>query len=145
MKHFFYIVYPIFFFAMTYGIYVSYKNAEGLVDNNYYNNGTRYFQEKATEKKMALEISRPDTLKQGSNTIQISAKRHGKPFEHAVLSLFIGNLSTTGYDSTMTMQEASPGMYQASATIPFKGIWFVRIDLRQQQLMTSRKWFFDVR
>jgi hypothetical protein len=43
------------------------------------------------------------------------------------------------------MQEEAPGIYQATATIPFKGVWFVRIDLQQQQLAATRKWFFNVR
>ena len=46
MKLFFYIVYPIFFFAMGCGIYVAYTNADTLVDSNYYENSTHYFQTK---------------------------------------------------------------------------------------------------
>lgn len=146
MKLFFYIVYPIFFFAMGCGIYVAYRNPEGLVDNNYYENGTRYFQTKANEEKLGIEISRPDTLTEGANIIRVKATSHGKPLEKGTLSLFIGNLSTTGYDSTIIMRQLSPSIFQASATIPFKGVWFARVDLKlQQQLITSKKWFFNVR
>jgi nitrogen fixation protein FixH len=145
MKLFFYIVYPIFFFAMGCGIYVAYSNPEGLVDNNYYENGKNYFQTKASEEKLGIEISRPDTLIQGRNIIRVKASSHGKPLEEGDLSLFIGNLSNTRYDSTMTMRQLAPGIYTTTATIPFKGVWFARIDLKQQQqLITTKKWFFNV-
>ena len=126
------------------GIYVAYRDAEGLVDKNYYEKGNRYFTAKAVEEKLGIAISKPGTLKKGSNEIRINVSSHGKPLEHAALSLFVGNLSSTSYDSTLTMQEQAPGIYQATATIPFKGIWFVRIDLQQQQLAATRKWFFHV-
>ena len=145
MKLFFYFIYPLFFFAMGYGIYVAYRDAEGLVDKNYYENGSRYFAAKAVEKKLDIAISEPGALKKGSNNIQISVTSHGKPLEHATLSLFVGNLSSTGYDSTLHMQEDAPGIYKATATIPFKGVWFVRIDLIKQQLTATKKWFFNVK
>jgi nitrogen fixation protein FixH len=146
MKLFFYIVYPIFFFAMGCGIYVAYSNPEGLVDNNYYENGKHYFLAKAAEERLGIGISRPDTLTEGRNVIRVKATSHGKPLEEGSLSLFIGNLSTTDYDSTMNMQKLSSGTYQATTTIPFKGVWFARVDLKQQQqLITSKKWFFNVR
>jgi len=146
MKLFFYIVYPIFFFAMGCGIYIAYKSADGLVDNNYYENSTHYFQTKALEEKLGIALSRPDSLKLGHNTIRLQATSHGKPLEEGSLSLFIGNLSNTRYDSTIIMRKLSPGIYQATATIPFKGVWLARVDLKQQQQrITSKKWFFDVR
>ena len=146
MKLFFYIVYPIFFFAMGCGIYIAYKSADGLVDSNYYENSRGYFQSKALEEKLGIAVSRPDTLKLGHNVIRVKATSHGKPFEKGALSLFIGNLSNTRYDSTMFMQKLSPGIYQATATIPFKGMWFARVDLKQQHhLISSKKWFFEVK
>ncbi len=146
MKLFFCIMYPLFFFAMGCGIYVAFRDAEGFVDNNYYENSTRYFQAKALEEKLGIEVSKPDSLKKGYNIIRIKATTHGKPLENATLSLFTGNLSSTGYDSTITMREFSPGIYQATAAIPFKGVWLAKVDLRQQQqLITTKKWFFDVK
>ena len=146
MKLFFYIVYPIFFFAMGCGIFIAYKSADGLVDNNYYENSTHYFQTKALEEKLGIALSRPDSLKLGQNTIRLQATSHGKPLEEGSLSLFIGNLSNTRYDSTIIMRKLSPGIYRATATIPFKGVWLARVDLKQQQQrITSKKWFFDVR
>jgi nitrogen fixation protein FixH len=145
MKLFLYLIYPLFFFAMGCGIYVAYRDAEGLVDKNYYEKGNRYFAAKAVEKKLDIAISEPGALKKGSNEVRISVTSHGKPLEHANLSLFVGNLSSTGYDATLTMQEEAPGIYQATTTIPFKGVWFIRIDLIKQQLAATRKWFFDIR
>ena len=146
MKLFFYIMYPLFFFAMGCGIYVAFRDAEGLVDNNYYENSTRYFQAKANEEKLGIEVSKPDSLKRGHNVIRIKATTHGKPLQNgAALTLFVGNLSSTGYDSTLTMHQISPGLYQATPTIPFKGVWLAKVDLRQQQqLITTKKWFFNV-
>ncbi len=139
------IIYACFFTAMACGLFVAYKYADGLVESNYYENSTRYFQTKALEEKLGIAISRPDTLKLGSNTIQIKATSHGKPLETGNPSLFIGNFSNTRYDSTMTMQQTSPGIYTTTASIPFKGVWFARIDLKQQQqLITSKKWFFNI-
>ncbi len=146
MKIFFYIVYPIFFFAMACGIYIAYKSADGLVDNNYYENSRRYFQTKALEEKLGMAVSRPSTLKLGHNVIRINTTSHGKPYGEGTLSIFIGNLSSTRFDSTMSMQQIYPGIYQVTATIPFRGVWFARVDIRQQQqLITSKKWFFDVK
>jgi nitrogen fixation protein FixH len=139
------IIYACFFTAMACGLFVAFTSADGLVDNNYYDNSTHYFQSKALEEKLGIAISRPDTLKLGSNIFQIKATSHGKPLETGDLSLFIGNLSNTRYDSTMTMQQTSPGIYTTTASIPFKGVWFARIDLKQQQQhITSKKWFFNV-
>ncbi len=146
MKIFFYIVYPIFFFAMGCGIYIAFKSADGLVDNNYYENSSSYFKTKALEEKLGIAVSRPETLKLGQNVIRVKATSHGQPLEDGALSLFIGNLSSTRYDSTKFMQKISPGIYQTSATIPFRGVWFTRVDLKQQQqLITSKKWFLDVK
>jgi len=140
------IIYACFFTAMACGLFVAFTSADGLVDNNYYDNSTHYFQTKALEEKLGIALSQPDSLKLGSNAIQIRATSHGQPLEEGALSLFIGNLSNTRYDSTMTMRQTSPGIYQTTATIPFKGVWFTRIDLKQQQqLVTSKKWFFNVR
>jgi|GEM_PF-245908 len=147
MKLFLYILYPVFLFAMGTGIYFAYRDAEGLVDNNYYENGKSFFQSKAAEQKLGIVISRPGTLKPGSNEIRIEVSSHGKPMEHASVRLFTGNLSTAGFDSTIFMREFKPGSYQAITKIPFKGVWLVRIDLEQkpQHLKTSRKWFYDIK
>ena len=146
MKLFFYIIYPLFFFAMGCGIYVAFRDAEGLVDNNYYEHSKRYFQAKALEENLGIKVSQPERLKLGHNIIRINATTHGKPLQDGNLSLFIGNLSTAGYDSTITMHQLSPGIYQATATIPFKGVWLAKVDLRQQQqLITTKKWFFEVK
>ncbi len=140
------IIYACFFTAMACGLFVAYKYADGLVESNYYDNSTHYFQTKALEEKLGIALSQPDSLKLGSNAIQIRATSHGQPLETGDLSLFIGNLSNTRYDSTMTMRQLAPGIYQTTATIPFKGVWFARIDLKQQQqLITTKKWFFNVR
>jgi len=144
MKLFLYILYSVFICAMGIGIYVAYRDTEGLVETNYYETGTKFFQSKASEAKLDIAISQPEALKKGNNTIHISVTSQGKPLEHAKLNLFVGNLSKTAYDYTKSMQELSPGHYQANVEIPFKGIWLLRIDLDKQKLTTSRKWFYNI-
>ena len=67
MKLFFYIVYPIFFFAMGCGLYVAYTSTDGLVDNNYYENSTHYFQTKAS----AIHQG-PCTITAGQRTVTLN-------------------------------------------------------------------------
>jgi nitrogen fixation protein FixH len=145
MKIFFYIIYPIFFFAMGCGIYVAFRDAEGLVDKNYYETSSHYFETKAAEEKQEIAIGKPEALRKGRNLIRIKVTSHNRPLDQAALSLFVGNLSSTGYDSTITMREEAPGIYQAPLQIPFEGVWLVRIDLQKQQFTSSKKWFFNVK
>ena len=67
MKLFFYIVYPIFFFAMGCGIYVAYTSADGLVDSNYYENSTHYFQIKESNIHQG-----PCTITAGQRTVTLN-------------------------------------------------------------------------
>ena len=67
MKLFFYIVYQIFFFAMGCGIYVAYTSADGLVDNNYYENSTHYFQIKESNIHQG-----PCTITAGQRTVTLN-------------------------------------------------------------------------
>ena len=139
------LLYLLFLFAMGSGIYAAFRNSEGLVENNYYEKGERFFQSRATEEQLGIAISRPDPLRQGNNQVELKVTSHGKPLEGALLQLFVGNLSSTAYDATRKMQEISPGLYRATTTIPFKGVWLVRLELKgEQQLNTSRKLFFTI-
>ncbi len=87
------IIYACFFTAMACGLFVAYKHADGLVESNYYDNSTHYFQTKALEEKLGIALSQPDSLKMGQNVIRIKATSHSKPLETGDLSLFIGNPS----------------------------------------------------
>ena len=139
-------LYILFLIAMCSGIYVAFRDSEGLVENNYYEKGERFFQSRASEEKLGIAISRPASLRQGNNNVEIKVTSHGKPLEHALLQLFIGNLSSTAYDVTRKMEEISPGCYQATVSAPFRGVWLLRVDLEgEQQLNTARKWFFSIK
>jgi hypothetical protein len=144
MKIFLSVLYAVFLFAMGCGIYIAYRDAEGLVEDDYYEHARSYFQTKASENTLGLAVSMPETLRKGNNDIRIVMKTHDKPLEHAVTRLFIGNLTKRGYDSTRLMKEISPGIYQANAVIPFKGIWLIRMELEKDHLKTSRKWFVEL-
>ena len=67
MKLFFYIVYPIFFFAMGCGIYVAYTSTDGLVDSNYYEKSTHYFQTKENNIHQG-----PCTITAGQRTVTLN-------------------------------------------------------------------------
>jgi nitrogen fixation protein FixH len=144
LKIFLSILVPLFLAAMGTGIYLAYSHEEGLVDDNYYEKGKNYFNAKSQEQHLSLAISSQQPLKLGGNDICISVTSHGKPFEHAALSLFIGNVSTKDYDRSMKMQERSPGNYHAEAAIPAGGKWLMRVEIEKNNLSTNRKWFFDV-
>lgn len=144
IKVFLSILVPLFIVAMGTGIYMAYSREEGLVDENYFEKGRDYFQSKGQEQQLDLSIHPPEQLERGSNDIAITVTSHGKPFEHADLALFIGNISTKAYDRTVKMTERSPGNYHAEAPIPFKGKWLVRVEFAQNNLSTNKKWFFDV-
>ena len=145
MKLTLYIIYTIFFIAMGCGIYIGFQTADGLVDNNYYHNSTNYFQTKAHEEKLGIVINKPDTLTIGTNTFTVAVTSHGTPFEQGNISLLLGNVSTNNNDTTLTMQETAPGIYQTTISIPYKGKWFTRLELyHRQQLITTKQWFFSV-
>ncbi|NTW63666.1 MAG: FixH family protein [Chlorobiaceae bacterium] len=144
MKVFLIFLYILFLFAMASGIIIAYQQAEGLVENNYYEKGSAYFHEKAEESSSKLAISHPDSLRKGKNDVRIKITAHGKPLEHAVVTLFIGNLSKKKFDTSLSMYETTPGIYQAQAMIPFNGVWLVRVDMAKEKLKTSRKWFIEI-
>jgi nitrogen fixation protein FixH len=144
LKIFLSILVPLFIAAMGTGIYMAYSREEGLVDENYYEKGRDYFRAKSLEQQLGLAITAGNPLRKGTNDIDISVTSHGKPFEHAALTLFIGNVSTKGFDRTLNMQEQSPGNYHAVAAVPSGGKWLMRVDLEKNSLSTNRKWFYDV-
>lgn len=144
LKIFLSILLPLFLTAIGTGIYIAYSSEEGLVDENYFEKGRDYFRAKGQEQQLGLEILPPAPLERGINDIAVTITSHGKPVEHAAITLFVGNVSTKNHDRTTEMQERSPGNYHAEADIPFKGKWLVRVEFAQNNLSTNRKWFFDV-
>jgi nitrogen fixation protein FixH len=144
MKLFLSVLYTVFLFAMGTGIYIAYRDAEGLVESNYYEAAKNYFRTKSSEQSLGLAVGLSDSLKRGENTVTATVTSHGKAFEKASVHLFIGNLSEKDYDSRIVMREKAPGIYQAKAYIPYRGTWLVRLDLENAQLKTSRKWFVEL-
>ncbi|NTV99122.1 MAG: hypothetical protein HGA70_08160 [Chlorobiaceae bacterium] len=144
LKIFLSILAPLFITAMGTGIYLAYSSEEGLVDDNYFEKASSYFHSRGTEQELGLVINPPRVLKRGSNDISVFIKSHGKPFEHADVTLFIGDISTMAYDRSLKMKELSPGNYHAGTAIPFRGKWLVRVEVSTKNLSTNRKWFYDV-
>jgi hypothetical protein len=145
MKPFIAGIYALFLFAMASGVYIAYRYAEGLVDNDYYRKGNGWFQAKTAEKMLGLEVGCPASMSLGSNELKFRLTEHGKPLRMADVRLFVGNVSDRSHDFSCPMRETSPGVYQAMAVVPFRGKWLVRMDLAAAQLKTTRSWFFDIR
>ena len=137
-------LYSLFLFAMASGITIAYRQAEGLVEQNYYEKASGYFSSKATELSSGLSVSLPDSLHKGNNLVQVRLLTHDRPLRHADVTLFVGNLSKKTYDRAKPMNETEPGNYRTNAVIPFSGVWLVRVDIRKDQLQTSRKWFVEI-
>jgi nitrogen fixation protein FixH len=145
MKPFIAGLFAIFLFAMGCGIFFAYRNAEGLVETNYYERSSSWFQTKAEERRLGLEVEKPASLAAGKNEVKFVLSEHGQPIRNADVKLFIGNVSTNAYDFSSPMRETAPGVYEASAVIPSRGKWLLRMDLAATKLKTSRSWFFEVR
>lgn len=144
MKMFLVALYALFLFAMASGVMIAYRQAEGLVDTDYYEKASAYFTAKAEESSSDLGLTLADSLHKGNNDVQINLSSHGKPLEDAIVKLFLGNLSKKEYDRSLPMQETAPGIYRTAMKIPFDGVWLVRVDIEKKQLKTSRKWFIEL-
>jgi nitrogen fixation protein FixH len=144
MKPFIAGLFALFIFAMASGIYVAYRDAEGLVENDYYRKQNDWFMEKTEERQLGLEVQKPTSLMRGSNEMTFVLTEHGKPLERADVHLFVGRVSTSAQDLAIPMHETTPGVYTARMVIPASGKWLVRLDLATTNLSTRRLWFYDV-
>lgn len=144
MKIFLIALYGLFIFAMASGITIAYRQAEGLVEPDYYEKASAYFTTKAVESSRGLAVAMQDSLRKGSNEVLVRISTHDKPLRNAEVTLFAGNLSNSKYDRTVPMKETEPGSYTTTAAIPFGGVWLIRVDIRKNELQTSRKWFMEI-
>jgi nitrogen fixation protein FixH len=138
-------LYLLFFSAMITGVTIAFRQSEGLVESNYYEKGNNWFQSRATERQIGLEVKAPESLSPGDNNFSIRLSSHGKPLEGANVKLFVGNVSTSDRDFSSAMRETAPGVYVTRALIPSKGKWLVRMDIAGNKIKTSRSWFYDIR
>jgi nitrogen fixation protein FixH len=145
MKPFIVSLYALFLFAMASGVAVAYRNAEGLMDTDYYEKGSSWFETKQQEQQLGFAVEKPEAISVGGNELTFRLRESAGPLGNAAVKLFIGNVSTKAHDFSVPMQEVSPGVYRAHAVLPSTGKWLVRIDLASTQLKTSRSWFYDVR
>lgn len=144
MKPFIIGLYAVFIFAMITGLTVAYRNAEGLVEPDYYLKQNDWFRQKGEERQLGLEVKRPESIRQGSNELTFVLTEQGTPLSHADVKLFVGNVSNKEHDLTIAMHETAPGSYRARVGVPLKGKWLVRMDISSGKLNTSRSWFYDV-
>lgn len=144
MKIFLYCLYAVFLFAMGMGFYVAYRDAEGLVEDNYYEKASGYFSAKKLEDSLALKVVLPNSLKKGDNTVEISVFAQGEPLRQAELTFFTGGMGENRFDAEYAMVEHSPGVYRADVPVPFAGKWLMRVDLSTSTIKTSRKWFAEI-
>jgi hypothetical protein len=137
-------LYAVFIFAMISGLTIAYRNAEGLVEPDYYLKQNDWFRQKGEEKRIGLDIEKPASIRQGSNELTFVLTEQGKPLSHADVKLFVGNVSNKEHDHTIAMRETAPGTYTAQVSVPGKGKLLVRLDLAAPKLKTSRSWFYEV-
>jgi hypothetical protein len=144
MKIFLYALYTLFLFAMAMGFYVAYRGAEGLVEDNYYEKATGYFSTKELEDSLGLKIILPDSLKKGNNAVEVFVFLEDRPLSRAEVTFFAGSVSQKSYDAEYSMIEDLPGIYTADVPLPFSGKWFVRVDVADTTIKTSRRWFTEI-
>jgi hypothetical protein len=145
MKPFIAGIFALFLFAMASGMYVAFRDAEGLVETNYFERGNGWFRAKSEERRLGLVIGNPKSLVSGSNELKFTLTEHGKPLSKAQVKLFFGSVSSRALDFSCPTRETEPGVYEARAVVPSRGKWLVRMDLISDPLKTSRSWFYDVR
>jgi hypothetical protein len=144
VKPFIIALYALFLFAMISGLTVAFRNAEGLVEPDYYLKQNGWFSAKAEERRIGLEVQKPASLRQGENDVTFVLSEQGKPLQNATVRLFIGKVQHSGQDVACAMSETAPGVYRARIAVPSTGKWLVRIDLSANNLNTSKSWFYDV-
>jgi hypothetical protein len=144
VKPFIIALYAIFLAAMISGLTVAFRNAESLVEPDYYRKQHDWFRQKGEERRLGLEVRPPAALSVGRNEVTFVLTEQGKPLRNATVRLFIGNVSKSDRDLNLAMRETSPGVYAAAASLPLKGKWLVRMELDSDHLKTSRSWFYDV-
>ncbi len=144
MKPFIIALYALFLFAMASGLTVAFRNAEGLVEPDYYLKQNGWFRAKTEERRIGLQVVRPESIRQGENELTFVLTEHGKPLTNAAVKLFIGQVQNSAQDVTFVMRETAPGIYKATVDVPARGKWLVRIDLSSNNLNTSKSWFYDV-
>ena len=145
MKIFLYALYAVFLFAMGTGFYFAFRGFEGLVEENYYEAACDYFTAKAVEDSLGLEIVLPDSFKKGNNVVEVAVYVQGEPLRQVDVGFFAGNVSQRSYDAQHDMVESSPGVYRAEVSIPFAGTWFMKVDVANETIKTSRRWFTEIR
>ncbi len=138
-------IFSLFIFAMSCGIYVAYRDAEGLVETNYFERGNGWFLAKTEEHRLGLEIGSPKSLASGNNELKFTLTEHGRPLRKAEVKIFFGSVSSNSHDFSCPTRETEPGVYETRAVVPSRGKWLVRMDLDSAHLKTSRSWFYDVR
>jgi hypothetical protein len=145
VKPFIISIYALFLLAMIIGLTLAFRNAESLVEPDYYRKQNDWFHQKSEEKRLGLDVRPPASLSTGDNEVAFVLTEQGMPLRNARVKLFIGNVSKSDFDLTRPMHETSPGVYAAELSVPSKGKWLVRIELESGQLKTSRSWFYDIR
>jgi len=144
VKPFIIAIYALFLFAMISGLVAAFRNADGLVEPDYYLRQSSWFREKTEERRIGLEVRRPASIRTGENELTFVLTEHGNPLTKAAVKLFIGKVQSSGQDVTHAMRETAPGIYKATVDVPARGKWLVRIDLSSNNLTTSKSWFYDV-
>ncbi|HEB75593.1 MAG TPA: hypothetical protein ENJ04_04510 [Nitrospirae bacterium] len=145
MKALIYGLYGVFFFLMGTTFYVAADVYDGLVDTNYYESARDYFESSRMEEALGLEVAvEGERLKRGRNGFSVRISAGGRPLSGADVRLFVGNISTTGYDRTYPLVEGAAGVYSADVEIPVSGRWLLNLGIEDRRIRTGKKWFITV-
>ncbi len=145
MKKLIYLLYAVFLSLMFVTFYIASGVYDGLVEENYYIKAKHYFSTKGEEEKKGFSITvDPADAVVGDNRFSITLSILDRPLTGASVTLHTGMISGTELDRAYSLRETAPGSYEGTVSIPRKGKWVFRVEIKSEQIDTTRKWFVDV-
>ena len=112
----------------------------GLVDPNYYEKGRDHERRFADKVEMrnrlgwTMRLDTPTEIRSsspGAYTLNVVDKV-GLPLRRASVTFTAYRPSDATADFTLPMEEVYPGVYQARAVLPLKGIWDINITVQHK-------------
>ncbi|ASQ91662.1 hypothetical protein CHL67_05830 [Prosthecochloris sp. GSB1] len=144
MKAFLYILYAVFLFAMGMGFYVAYRGAEELVEDNYYEKASAYFETREREDSLGMRIELPEGFRKGENRAEVRLSMQGEPLVGADVRLIACGMPDGRGDTAFGMVETEPGVYRTDLLMPFRGTCLMKVEVTTPTIKTGRKWFTEI-
>ena len=144
MKAFLYILYAVFLFAMGAGFYVAYRGAEELVEDNYYEKASAYFETREREDSLGMRIELPEGFRKGENRAEVRLLMQDEPLTGAEVRLIACGMPDGRFDTTFGMIEGEAGVYRTDILLPFRGTCLMKVEVTTPTIKTGRKWFTEI-